>query len=429
MKIQRLGTLMIVFTLLFFSGCSQRKEAQPTQLTGNWDPFNKRQIENLINQYGKEGKSYNPGKPPYVVFDWDNTSVFLDIQEATLIYQLENLLFGCTPETLDLALHTGIDTSIDLTDTNTNGDKITVNQVASDIINSYTWLYKHYRKLNGGGMQTLEEIKESSHYQNFITKVRFLYEAIYNTYSADAAYPWVTYLFAGLDSTKIATMTEQTVKWQQNQKIEKVTWISPTPKELPEQLAGQVTITWKNGLRLVPEMQELYNTLRKAGFDIWVCSASFVDVIKGISTNPDFGYNMEASHIMAMELERDSNGIILPEFRKGYDQTQGEGKTKTILRFLAGPSGKYGYDPVLIAGDSEGDQNMLTDFKGLKLGLIFNRLKGKGELLGELAQNAVDSYQKTDAKYLLQGRNENTGKLVPSQENIPYGETKGKKLP
>ncbi len=426
---KKIGICIMIAVIAFITGCSSKKGSQLVSLTGNWDPFNKKQIENLINQFGKASKSYNPEKPPYVVFDWDNTSIFLDIEEATLGYQLENLLFGCTPEVLDSVMRTGLDTSLDLADPNTNGENINTSKILTDISGSYSWLYTHYSGLNGGGTSSLDEVKKSPHYRNFIAKVRFLYDAIYNTYSADKAYPWVTYLFSGLDSKQVAAMTVKTVEWQQTQPIEKVTWTSPDAKELPGQLAGQVNVTWNNGLRLVPEMQELHNRFREAGFDVWICSASFIDVIKGISSNPLFGYNSDASHVIAMELERDTNGKILPEFRKGYAQTHGTGKTEAILKFLAGPDGKYGYDPIFVAGDSEGDQNMLSDFEGLKIGLIFNRLNGKGKLLGELAQKAADSYQKDGAKYLLQGRDENTGTLIPGQESILFEQTTGKKLP
>ena len=117
------------------------------------------------------------------------------------------------------------------------------------------------------------------------------------------------------------------------------------------------------------------------------------------------------------------------EFRKDYFQTQGRGKTAAITRFLAGENGRYGYGPVLIAGDSEGDQDMLADFEDLKAGLIFNRLKGKEKLLGKLSENAVDSYQHNNATYLLQGRDENQGVLIPSQGTVLFGESSGQTLP
>ena len=398
-------------------------------LSGKWDPFNKQQIEKLIQENGKGGKFYDSKKPPYAIFDWDNTSIFLDIQEATLIYQLNNLLFGYTPEVLEKALISGVNTEVDLSDTNVKKQKITTAQVAADIVQSYTWIYDNYSPLSGKGTLTQEEIKAHPHYQNFRTKVRFLYDAIYNTFGAGVAYPWVTYLFAGLDLSKIAAMTAETVKWQLNQKIETVTWESPSENELDEQLSGQVTVNWKNGLRLIPEMKDLYKKLGNAGFDIWICSASFIDVIKGISTNPEFGYDLNPSNIIAMELERNVKGKLIPEFRKGYFQTQGEGKTEVIKKLLSGPTGKYGYDPVFIAGDSEGDQNMLADFGGLKVGLIFNRLNFKGKPLETLVNKAINSYQKDGAQFLLQGRDENTGALVPDQGTILFGKASGLKLP
>jgi phosphoserine phosphatase len=388
----------------------------PVTIPGNWDPFNKAQIAKLINTYGKTGNSWNELKPPYVVFDWDNTSIFLDIEEATLIYQLENLVFDCTPDQMDTMLHAGISAGVLLADTNTAGERIAFENIATDIRESYAWLYFNYRHLGGGGSLPLEVVKKNAHYANFIAKVRFLYDAVYNTFSAEVAYPWVTFLFAGLDSTRVREMTYNTVIWQKSQPIELVTWTSPGPAELPGQLAGQVCVTWKNGLRLVPEMQGLYARFREAGFDVWICSASFVDVVKEISTNPEFGYNNPASHVLAMELERDANGKILPIFRKGFDQTQGPGKTKAITRFLTGPSGRYGYDPVFIAGDSEGDQYMLSDFKGMRIGLIIKRFKGKGQILGDLTNQAVDSYMKEDARYLLQGRDGKTGAFIPRQQ-------------
>jgi len=51
---------------------------------------------------------WSPRKPPYAVFDWDNTSIFLDIEEAVLVYQLQNLRFGATPQQLDTAIRLNI---------------------------------------------------------------------------------------------------------------------------------------------------------------------------------------------------------------------------------------------------------------------------------------------------------------------------------
>jgi len=355
------------------------------------------------------------------VFDWDNTSIFLDIEEAALIYQLQNLVFGATPAQLEVALRRNIPKKDFLpAHNNAAGQPVNIDKIVPDIVASYTWLYQNYAGLQGS--LPLAAVRQNPHYGAFITKVRYLYEAIGDTFDHDTAYPWVTYLFAGMTEAQVRKLTVDTVHWQLQQPIEKVKWTSPA--SLPGQ-AGVVSVGWKNGLRLQPEMQDLYAKFRNAGFDVWVCSASFVDVIKEISSNPAFGYNNPAERVLAMELERDAKGVIQPEFRHGYDQTQGPGKTKNIQRFLVT---KYGYGPVFIAGDSEGDQNMMADFADTKQVLIVNRLRDPKTDIGKFSALAVQHYGQPGTRYLLQGRNDNTGEWVPSQLHTPLGASVGKAL-
>ncbi|WP_434778410.1 hypothetical protein [Neisseria sp. Ec49-e6-T10] len=387
----------------------------------NWDSFNKAQLDQMITQYGKDSPNYDPAHPPYVVFDWDNTSIFLDIQEAVLSYQLINLEFGATPAQLNQAIRMNISSqNFDAGHNNAAGQPVNIDKIAPDIIQSYTWLYNNYEGFKG--KKSLAEVQKSPHYMAFVSKMRYLYEAIGDTFDHATSYPWVTYMFTGMTEKQVRDVTARTVKWQMNQPVEGVTWT--TPASLPGK-AGVVSMTWNNGVRVVPEMQNLYKTLRDNGFDVWVCSASFVDVIKEFSSNPEFGYNNPENRVLAMELERDKQGRIQPRFRAGYDQTQGKGKTKTIERFLVS---KYGYGPIFIAGDSEGDQNMMQDFTDTKKVLIINRLRSPSNDIGKLSKIAVETYGKADAKYLLQGRNDNTGDYVKSQKSYKFGSKEARAL-
>lgn len=387
----------------------------------NWDKFNKAQLEKLIAQYGKDSPSYNPKKPPYAVFDFDNTTIFLDIQEAVLAYQVQNLAFGATPKQLNEAIRKNISNK-DFGESHNNaaGKPVNIDKIAPDIIASYTWLYNNYEGLKG--KKSLEEVKKSPHYMAFVTKLRYLYEAIGDTFDHATSYPWVTYMMVGMNEAQVRDLTAKTMKWQMTQPVEKVTWTSP--ESLPGK-AGVLKITWNNGAKLVPEMQNLYQTLRANGIDVWICSASFVDVIKEMASNPEFGYNNPADRVLAMELERDAKGKIQVAFREGYDQTQGPGKTKTINRFLVS---KYGYGPILIAGDSEGDQNMMQDFSDTKAVIIVNRLRSPSTDIGKFSKIAVETYGQPNAKYLLQGRNDNTGLFVPSQKSFKFGSKEAKAL-
>ena len=323
-------SLMLVAALVagVLAGCAQTPSAPEQSLQAqqaikladrNWDKFNKAQLEKLIAQNGKSSASYNPAKPPYAVFDWDNTMVFLDVEEATLIYQLENLKFNMTPAQMDKALRMNIPATNFKPDYNSAaGQPVSIDLAVPDAVESYTWLYDNYAGLKG--KLSLDEVKKSPHYMNFITKVRYLYEAIGDTFDVSVSYPWVLYLFTGLDEQQVRKMVQETVDWQLTQPVEKVKWTSPAT--LPGK-AGVVSVSWKNGLRLMPEMQDLFHTFRAAGIDVWICSASFVDVIKEISSNPKYGYNNPADRVVAMELERDAKGAIQTEFRRGYDQKIG----------------------------------------------------------------------------------------------------------
>lgn len=378
----------------------------------NWDPFNKTELEALLNTYGKNSPNYNPAKPPYAVFDWDNTMVFLDIEEATLIYQLENLRYGATPAQMEAALRKDVPKDNFAKDYhNAAGQPLNIDLVVADAVESYTWLYNNYKGLKG--TKSLAEVKKSPHYMNFITKVRYLYDAIGGTFDVAVSYPWVLYQFAGMTEQEVRQLVRETADWQLTQPVEKVTWTSPA--SLPGK-AGVVSVSWKNGLRLLPEMQDLFAALRQAGIDIWICSASFVDVVKEISSNPKYGYHADPERVIAMELERDAAGRIQVEFRRGYDQTQGKGKTLALQRFVVP---KYGHGPILVAGDSEGDQNMMQDFADTKMVLIINRIRGSD--IGKMSKLAVESYGKPGAKYLLQGRDDNTGLFRKAQASVPLG--------
>ncbi len=390
-------------------------------MAGQWDTFNKKKIEALLATYGKTSPQYDPQRPPYAVFDWDNTSIFLDIGEATFIYQLENLVFSMDPQQLDTAIRMNIsDQPFSANYKNQEGKEVDIDLIAPDIVESYTWLYQNYKGLKG--TQSLDEVKKNPHYTNFITKMRYLYEAIGDTFDHATSYPWLTYLNTGMTERQVRDLTFKATEWQLKQPIESVTWTSPS--SLPGK-AGVLSISWKNGLRLVPEMQDLYKALRDSGIDVWIVTASFADIVKEISSNQKFGYHHPSERVLGMELVRDAKGVIQSEFPKDRDQTQGKGKTRTIERFL---ESRYGYGPILVAGDSEGDQNMMADFPDTKLVLIINRLRSPESDIGKLSKIAVDTYGMADAKYLLQGRDDNKGTFVKSQLHYKLGSQEGKAL-
>ncbi|STB68462.1 Uncharacterised protein [Citrobacter freundii] len=137
-------------------------------------------------------------------------------------------------------------------------------------------------------------------------------------------------------------------------------------------------------------------------------------------------YSVPESQVFAMRLQRTEECKLTENLDPFYPQTQGKGKTETIRKFI---QNRYeGKGPLLVAGDSEGDQNMMSDFTDTESVLIINRLRSPESVIGKLSAQAVKEYGQNNTKILLQGRNENTGYFITSQMNVPLGENSGKVL-
>lgn len=383
----------------------------------NWSENTYNALVKLIDENGINSDSYDATKKPYAVFDWDNTSIFNDVQESLLIYQLRNLEFNMTPEEFSAVIRTDITNENFSEDCNNkDGKPVNMELIGADIDSDYKFLYENYEGFFG--KLTLDEIKETAEYQDFVVKTRYLYYAIGETFSSDISYPWVTYLATGMTAAEVMDISEKSID------LSLATEISDEVLESPATLpgkAGVVSVKIHNGLRTLPEQQNLYKTLMANGIDTYVVSASFIDVVKTFATNPKYGYNIPMENVYAMELDRKDDKII-PMFREGYPQTQGVGKTETINKYIA--VNHQNQAPIMVAGDSGGDYNMLVDFDTMQLGLIVNKLKTGN--LGELSKEAAESIGKPDAKYFLQGRDDNAGTFRQGEETIVLGATEGK---
>lgn len=359
-------------------------------LEGDWNEFNRAELESLMNAVGNRSAGYDPAHPPYAVFDWDNTSVFLDVEEATLVYQADNMIFTATPAQMDKALRVGLPPDTE------------VKALVDDVIESYAWLYL---RLHAGGR--LEEVKNGPHHQNFRAKLLRIYQLLEDRYGPETAYPWMPYRFTAMTAEEVRAVTHQAIAWQLSQPIETVLW------ESPESLggkAGLVSVSWSNGLRLLPEMQSLYRKLRDSGFDVWVCSASFVEGIREVSSVPAFGYLNPPTSTIGLELEEDSQGRYLPCLKAGTELTYASGKTRTIERLLVS---RYHYGPVLVGGDSNGDANMLVDFPDTRVGLIMDTKRPPDSPIGHLVAQARALRGQPGARLLVQDRDERSGRLIP----------------
>ena len=351
---------------------------------GRWVPENKEILSKLIDDNKNQGN--------YVVFDWDYTSIYQDTQENLFRYQIDNLKFDMTPKEFSKAIRKDIPLdNFAKGYENAKGEKINITKIGNDLDKRYAFLYENYIK---NKKMSLDEIKKTEEFKDFRGKLAFLYEAIGGTFSHDIAYPWVLYLFNGMTKEEVQKLAKEANDYGIGDKLGKYT-IESSDKLLGE--AGKIVYEYKSGLRTQPEIANLFHEFQKNGIEVYIVSASLEDIVKVFASDKSYGYNLKPENVYGMRLEMNKDKY-LSQYKKGYPQTQTKGKVETINKFLKPKHG--GKDPILVAGDSGGDENMLTEYKGTKVLLLMKR-KGK---LDDVAK---------DKRALIQRRNEQTGLLVP----------------
>ena len=349
-----------------------------------WVPKNRETLSKLIDE--------NKNKGNYVVFDWDYTSIYQDTQENLFRYQIDNLRFEMTPSEFSKAIRKDIPLdNFDKEYSNVKGQPINITKIANDLDKRYTFLYNNYIK---DKKISLEKIKATEEFKDFRGKLAFLYEAIGGSFSHDIAYPWVLYLFDNMTMDEVQKLAKEANDFGIGNKLGK--YVIESSDRLTGE-AGKVKYEYKSGLRTQPETANLFHEFEKNGIKVYIVSASLEDIVKVFASDKSYGYNLSPDSVYGMRLEMNGNKYKA-EYKHGYPQTQTEGKVEVINRFLK-PKHR-GKDPILVAGDSVGDANMLSEYKGTKVLLLMKR-KGK---LDDLAK---------DTRALIQTRNEQTGLFVP----------------
>lgn len=349
-----------------------------------WVPKNREALSKLIDE--------NKNKGNYVVFDWDYTSIYQDTQENLFRYQIDNLKFEATPEEFAKAIRKDIPLDNFAKEySNVKGQPINITKIANDLDKRYAFLYENYIK---NKKMSLEKIKTTEEFKDFRGKLAFLYEAIGGSFSHDVAYPWVLYLFDNMTVNEVQSLAKEANDFGIGNKLGK--YVLESSDKLTGE-AGKVRYEYKSGLRTQPETANLFHEFEKNGITVYIISASLEDIVKVFANDKSYGYNLKAENVYGMRLEMNGNKYRA-EYKSGYPQTQTKGKVEIINKYLKPKHG--GKDPILVAGDSAGDVNMLSEFKGTKILLLMKR-KGK---LDDLAK---------DKRALIQRRDEVTGLFVP----------------
>jgi phosphoserine phosphatase len=413
------GAFVVFLLAALANGCSSTSSSlqsgQPRTLDRlNWSERNHRVLNQLMTDHGRGGRYRDEAKPGYVVLDWDSTTAQFDVEEAVLRFQATHLRYKLTKDQFRAIL---LDSVNGVTRLSAAFGSILLADLHADLASDYAYLYDGYSGLEGTA--PLEVVLATPQFQDFFAKLAFLYDGYIETpgIGADYAFPWVMYLLAGHSTAEVKALAKEAISHELGSEL--VKGVLRSPSGFPTR-AGIVECSFNGGLRVIPEMQDLISTFQANGIDVFVVSASFKPIVETFGAPGNFGYSVPPSNVIAMELAIDGNGILLPEYKPGWAKTYRQGKVDAIDQAIKAGLGKN-WDPLFAAGDSDGDYEMLTGFPGMKLSLIWNRVKG-GDI-GKLSRQAVAELASGAPRYVLQGRDENAGVSLPGQESILLGKT------
>lgn len=365
-------------------------------LTGNWEPQNKRRLEKLIAE-----KAFADN---YAVFDWDFTCIFYDIQDSLFLYQLEHLCFKLTPEQFAVTIRYEIPQDIPLTGCfNSEGRQLTAADLSEDLDARYRFLYHSYKNLHGN--LPLEAVLQTEEYLDFKAKILVLMRYAVTVCDTDISQS----ICAGMTLPELNSLVEKTIAEALADEIKQYTLVSSAQQAGK---AGVVTAAYRKGIRIQPEIQELFRRFEEHGITPYICSASQEDGVRVFACTPTYGYCLRPEQVFGRRRLRNADGVFTDARDYSVPQTWREGKAEAIRTLIAPRHG--GKAPILVAGDSDGDFWMMDAFKDDALLLIFYRNQQPHEKLYPLIKQGLSEVTNPTASIIVQHRNEATGLFIAS---------------
>ena len=435
--------------------------AAATELTHpDWDPFVRDSLNAMIKANANSGK--------YVVFDFDNTCSIFDVEEQLALHQLRTMSFVIKPEDMPEVLATELDKQY-FYEKDAEGKPIAgtgkpvkanadycenkdarYDDWIDDISAAYGKLWTKYGPFTADGVNeaTQATLLTDDDWKEFATKIRTMYDLVYDTESAAVAYPWVLYWFTGMTEAQVYKLAKDSHTKYNAVETERVKFETPESSKDDSKIGrigsydkNDVFSTGQkffNGTTVSDNIRELMAALDNNGIDVWVCSASATDPIRAAIDT--WGLHDHVTGMMAMTNKLDADGkyINAYDWDGGYawkpikgdvseagwkkddakqkTQTQGKGKVIAIQNVVYPKYNNHG--PIAGFMDSTGDFNFCTEFKTLQVVCCFNRADRKetdgGGVIAEVATYEKDTlgynYDKArandDTLYVLQGRDE-----------------------
>lgn len=344
---------ILLFSGILALGCRSAAVLPPE----GWDPEVYEALEKVLTDRSNRGG--------YAVFDCDNTSIRHDVTHTLMLYLVENLLFA------DAADHCFMDGLPD-PDRELTGYGITAREMGETLRDEFRSL----RRMLDDGMP-LEEIHRQRLYLDYRARFLAFYKAVGEVYDYGSLCLWEPGLLARADSAEAVDIARNSIRYWLSQGGEwEEIWVSPD---------GRFTGKAEKGLIVPQHVKNLYAALAKQQIRPYIVSASMEWLVELLACDPQTGFGIDPSQVYGIRL---SPGAV--SYTDDDPQPFKEGKVWCIREKIAPQHG--GREPVLAAGDSEGDVAMLTAWPSLKMGLIMDCVRG-----GE-----IDSLGRGGGKYFLQ---------------------------
>jgi len=274
-----------------------------------------------------------------------------------------------------------------------------------------------------------------------------MYFLIGDAESTDVSYPWITYWYTGMTEDEVYNLAKAS-----HHKYRYVETSLKTIKGDNDIVSkvGSTSYTYVEGVQVTENTKEMWKAFFDNGIDMWVCTASEVDIIR--AAVDEFDLHDYCKGVIGMTpTVKDNKLSYTYDYASGYAwypqkdgtwkkgnvaskaQTQGLGKVTAIQNICVK---EYGVGPLAGFMDSSGDYNFCTEFKNLKFVICFNRADRKvtdgGSIVAglavyqkeELGYDLKKANDNGDTYYVLQGRNENGLRtLRNSNATIKLGDT------
>ena len=347
---------------------------------GNFNDRVYKKINEIIEKYGKDNPDYR--EKPFAVFDWDNTSIIGDVEEAFFYYMVTNLCFKIGPDELYEIIRKNV--SREDFGANLDGEKIGIDHLSKDIREAYEKLHQTSDRL--GGDIGFDIIKATNAYKEFVAKMFFRYKFAKVDPKSDEKYIWIGYLLKNYKNDDLEKLCQEVFAYMKKQKPRWVDFISPDIRSM----AGRVSLKYFCGISDIAEMADLYRALEENGIDLYIVSASISQIVKSYATAN--AYKLDDKKVIGQMLLVNEDGKIIPSLDTSLPMTAREGKVETIKKLI-----KNDFGPIIVGGDSDGDYAMLSEFDQTALSLIIDR-----DIEGQIEDLKVRT--KSSDRYMVQAR-------------------------